>query len=257
MSTFYAAFPDSVKAQQMMLRLIDDGIGLDDISLVTHGMASIEGAVTPSTGDASFFVGRTDDPPHSSVDSRTPDADYEAAEISPIGGGISTSNSGQNVDSVDQMDESQEAAEEQGWPREDTSNSRHELDDLDRAMRTGFPTPVTPIDNDFADPSTDNRSLEGIKVAGVGIVMGGGDLATAAFDWAGTNGEPDSSSVLTYLQDEGVPPEEASDLLTQFGNGGSLLAVAIVPNVDEAALEETAERYGAVTTGWFDAPRYR
>src|SRR5204863_32666 len=105
-----------------------------------------------------------------------------------------------------------------------------ELDDLDRAVMTGFPTPVTPIDNDFPPESTDaDRSMEAIRVPGLGLVIGGGDLATAAFDWAGKNGEPDASSLLTYLQDEGVPPGTANELLSQFGNGGAILAVALVP----------------------------
>jgi hypothetical protein len=255
MSTFFAAFPDSTKAQQMVRHLVNDGIDLDDISLVTRSDVNIEPGAAPSTGDASFFVGRDDDPTHDLVDERTPDADYEAAEVSQIGGGISTSNTGQNVDSVDQMDDSQAAAEDETWPREDTSNSRHELDDLDRAVRTGFPTPVTPLDNDFATDTEPDRSLDPIPVPGVGVVMGGGDLATAAFDWA-DNGKPDSSAFLTYLQDEGVPPGPANDLLSQYGNGGAVLAVALLPEVDEGALEEVAEQYGAVTKGWFGAPRF-
>ncbi|MFI5387827.1 MAG: hypothetical protein ACHQ50_17090, partial [Fimbriimonadales bacterium] len=111
MSTFYAAFPDSARAQQMVRCLLTDGINLDDISLVSRGTVNIEGAAPPSTGDASFFVGRRDDPSHGLVDERTPDADFEAAEESPVGGGISTSDRSLDVDSVDQMDESQEIAE--------------------------------------------------------------------------------------------------------------------------------------------------
>jgi hypothetical protein len=255
MSTFFAAFPDSGKAQQMVRHLLNDGINLDDISLVTRDEVNIEDGGAASNGDASFFVGRTDDPAHDLVDESTPDADYEAAEISRIGGGISTSDSGQNVDSVDQMDDSQSAAEDETWPREDTSNSRHELDDLDRAVRTGFPTPVTPLDNDVATDTEPDRSFDPVPVPGVGVVIGGGDLATAAFDWGG-NGKTDSSAFLTYLQDEGVPPGPANELLSQFGNGGAVLAVALFPEVNEDALEDVAERYGAVTSGWFGAPRY-
>lgn len=256
MSTFYAAFPDSALAQQMVRHLLSDGIRLDDISLVTHDRRSIESAVMPSTGDASYFVGRADDPTHDLVDESTPDADYEAAEVSQVGGGISTSDTGQDVESVDQMDDSQSAAEDDGWPRDDASHSKHELDDLDRTVNTGFPTPVTPIDNDFVEDTESERSLNGIPVNGVGLVVGGGDMSTAAFDWRGKNGNPDPSTFLTYLQDEGVPPAAANELLNQFGNGSSILAVAIVPEVDENALEEVAERYGAVTTGWYGAPRF-
>lgn len=256
MSTFFAAFPDPVKAQQVVRHLLGDGIELDDISLVSRTGSNIEGAGAPSTGDASFFVGRFDDPTHMMVASGTPDADYEAVELSRIGAGISTADRRLDVDSVDQMEESQDAAEEEGWPRGDASNSHHELDDLDRAVMTGYPTPVTPIDNDFVTDTEGDRAVESVYVPGVGLVIGGGDLATAAFDWAGKNGVPDASSFLTYLHDEGVPPAPANELLAQFGNGGAILAVTILPEVNEDALEEVAERYGAVTTGWFGARRY-
>ncbi|HTQ10244.1 MAG TPA: hypothetical protein VMI31_09255 [Fimbriimonadaceae bacterium] len=256
MSTFYAALPDSVSAQLLVRRLLDDGLELDDISLVAPKGADIERVGPPSTGDASYFVGRRDDPSHPLVDESAPDADYMSARISRVGGGISTSDTGSNVDQIQDMDDSQEAAEEEAWPDDDTSHGRHELDDLDRAVMTGFPTPVTPIDNDFASPTEPDRSLEPVLVRGVGVVFGGGDMATAAFDWEGKNGEPDGAAFLTYLQDEGVPPGVANELLSAYGNGSAILAVAIVPAVDEDALEEAAERYGAVTTGFFGAPRY-
>src|SRR5437870_5084001 len=119
MSTFYAAFPDSVNAQLMVRHLLNDGLELDDISLVTRDETNIEASAPPSTGDASFFVGRDDDPSHDAVDESSPGAEYEAAEVSQVGGGISTSDKGKNVDSVDQMDDSQSAAEDATWPRMD------------------------------------------------------------------------------------------------------------------------------------------
>jgi len=256
MSTFYAALPDSVSAQLLVRRLLDDGVKLDDISLVAPEAVDIERAGPPSVGDASFFVGRRDDPAHSMVDQSTPDADYMAARVSPVGGGISTSDRRSNVEMIDQMDESQEVAEEEGWPEDDASHSRHDFDDLDRAVMTGFPSPVTPIDNDFVTDTEPDRSLEPVRVRGVGFVFGGGDLATAAFDWEGKNGEPDGASFLTYLQDEGVQPAAANELLAQFGNGAAILAVSLMPSVDEEALEDAAERHGAVTTGFFGARRY-
>lgn len=255
MSTFYAAFPDSQAAQQMVRQLLTDGIPLDDISLVTRDGQAGE-PVIGSVGDASYFVGRADDPTRGLIDDTSIGAEYEAAEVSDIGGGISTADSSKNVDSVDQMDDSQTAAEDQLYPRFDASNSSHEMDDLNRAVRTGFPSPVTPLDNDFAGDSESDRSLDPVVVPGLGVVMGGGDLATAAFDWAGKNGEPDPSSLLTYLQDEGVPPGPANELLSHLGNGGAIMAVTIVPEVNEEALEVAAERNGAVATGSYGAPRY-
>jgi hypothetical protein len=255
MSTFYATFPDPVQAQLVARLLLDDGIEQDDLSLLSPKQSNIEAAAPPSTGDATFFVGAKDDPAHALVNEDSPDADYEAVEVSKVGGGISTSNSDENVESVDQMEDSQSVAEDQIYPRDDTSNSQHELDDLNRAVRTGFPTPVTPLDTDSGAVPSD-RSLESIWVPGVGMVFGGGDFATAAFDWSGKGGDLDAPSFLTYLQDEGVPPAVANDLLSQYANGSAVLAVTLAPPVNEEALDEVAERYGAIVTGSYGAPRF-
>lgn len=257
MSTFYAAFSDTVKAEQMVRQLLNDGIEIDDISLVTRGGDNIEASGGNAMGDASYFVGRDDDPAERRLDPSR-GADYEAVEESEIGGGIATDTIDRSADSVDQMEDSQEIAEREFLePREEVSRASHELDDLNRAVKTGFPTPVTPIDNDFQESATDaGASLESIPVEGLGLVIGGGDMATAAFDWRGEDGEPDAANFLTYLQDEGVPPASANELLDIFGNGGALMAVALTPKVNEDNLQTAAEQFGAVSSGWFGAPRY-
>ncbi len=257
MSTFYAAFPDGIQAEQMARQLLEDGVEIDDISVVTRGSDNIEASGGPAMGDASYFVGRDDDPPTRRTNGSR-GALYEAAEESEIGGGIATDTMDRSADSVDQMEDSQEVAEREFLePREDASHASHEMDDLNRAVRTGFPTPVTPLDKDRAKlPSDADAALQSILVNGLGLVIGGGDLATAAFDWNGKSGNPDSTAFLTYLQDEGVTPAAANEMLDIFGNGGSILAVALTPKLDEAALEEAANTYGAVTSGWFGAPRY-
>src|SRR5579862_7608377 len=114
MSTFYAALPDSVKAQQMVRHLMDDGIALDDISL---------------------------------VNTRSPEAEYESSEMSPIGGGISTANTETDVADAGEMEESQEASETEFTPLNDVSNGDHELDELNLTLRTGFPTSASPIND--------------------------------------------------------------------------------------------------------------
>src|SRR5688572_15225804 len=111
MSTFIASFPDSAHGQSVVRQLLADGIELDDISLVTRDAAGLDTIQSESTGDASFIIGRSDDPEQPLVDPGSRGADYEAAEVSEIGGGISTSDTGSNVDSVDQMDDSQYSAE--------------------------------------------------------------------------------------------------------------------------------------------------
>jgi hypothetical protein len=255
MSTFYAGLTDVNRAQELVRHLLSDGIELDDISLVTRDTSTLEGAASPSIGDATRFIGRSDDPTHDVVDDLNPDADSDM-RASRVGGGVSTSNIGEDVESVDQMDDSQSVAEDLTWPR-DEPESLTEIDSIDLEQdNIEIPPPVSTLNEAFATGTEVDRSLEPVVIPGLGVVMGGGDLATAAFDWAGQNGKADPSALLTYLQDEGVPPEPANELLREFQDGGSILAVALLPETDETALEEVAERYGAVSTGWFGAPRY-
>ncbi|HWD38064.1 MAG TPA: hypothetical protein VG944_04395, partial [Fimbriimonas sp.] len=100
-------------------------------------------------------------------------------------------------------------------------------------------------------------ALETLEIPGIGLVQGGGSLATAALDFAKLDGSCNVSGLVEQLTDDGVPQEAAHELQNQFRQGRAILAVVITPGeLNEDAVEEIAERNGAQAQGLFDAPRY-
>ncbi len=276
MSTFYATFDDTARARELVRTLLRSGVASDDLSLVLRaedadGLPSDtlgtedEGMIesVSSVGDATAFVGREDDPtPNDPFAADAPFAGYTSVYESNIGGGISTVEKGRNVDSVDQMDDSQSAAEDMISPPHEISQSEHEKDDIALTLQTGFPTPVPVIDNDLTDvegPAQDQyeEGMDAITVPGFGTLIGGGALATAALDFMNPESVGISDSLVTHLRDEGVPRERAQTYQEAFEQGAALLAVAIVPGeISAGVVESLAERHGARNAETFDAPRF-
>jgi|GEM_PF-2525713 len=275
MSTFYATFKDVRAARNLIEELLRDGVQSDDISLIANRaidqptgktLRDEDGAireVVGSVGDATAFVGRDDDP---RVDDLVPPSndftEFSMNERSDIGGGISTVDKAKDVDSVDQMDDSQEEANRMIYPRGEVSYSEHERDDINLALHTGFPTSVPIIEDQVIDDETpvqDQRvdSLETIIVPGFGTVVGGGSLATAALDFINPEGTANADALIAHLRDEGVPETRARVYRDAFEQGAAVLAVVITPGeVDEEGLERAADRHGCENPALFDAPRY-
>lgn len=264
MSTFYAAFIDSAAAQRAATDLMEEGLGYDDLSVLAHesfgdlhwGERSSTD-VAPPVQDASYIVGASDDPENRpSVQMEKPPLREDFFEESPVSGGISTAQPEDSISSVDEADESQQLSEEGTYPFQ--SQGRREVMDLERAIITGFPTDVPRID-DFqptAQPDEDlDKSLETIIVPGFGVVMGGGELATAALALGGESKE--LKPVYDHLQEAGVEVETAGELIKTFEDGGAILSVELANGSTEAIhLEEWAERVGALIALTADGPRY-
>jgi len=258
MSTFYATFEDAGSARQLVQELVGIGIGPDDVSLIVPGET---GGNDATVGDASYFVGREDDPVSDDlVPQDSPITDKITFQESSISG-IDTSNSDTNVESVDQMEDSQEAAEDLISPYAGISQGEHEADDLVLAVNTGFPTDV-PLIDDVREGDTyrqDQMSdgFESIDVPGFGAVMGGGELSTVVLGFAEGVDRQDRTLLLDHLKDEGVPESRAQDLWSALRNGASLIAIEVTPGqVDEGRIERLAEWYGGKNAEMFDAPRY-
>jgi len=260
MSTYYATFKDSKAAIATLADLLQQGVKADDISLISPDLdgqfvTDLDSSLVPSE-DATSFVGRNDDPDRDgllSVDGSSDVPEYQrftTLEEGPIAG-IDTSDSGTNVDSVDQADDSQEIADQMTYPRSGTSFSEHQRDEDNLSMLTGFPTPP-PIIEELPDTRGDEPGrLESISVPGLGMVVGGGGLATAALDPKG------AEAIFSYLRDEGVPEDQAREYRAAVQRGVAMLAVAITPGlVDENAIERIVERHDADNGALFDAPRY-
>jgi len=264
MSTFIAAYQNVSSARRALQSLLGDGISPDDISMVCHAeVTELNGDGVGKLEDASFMIGRDDDPidnPAARMDDTDPNR-IRYVQESNIGGGISTATIDDSADNVEQMDDSQSAAEEMISPPEDRPASRHEVDDLQLTLDSGFPTPVPVI-----DPVTDagivpnheyDESLDTLPIPGFGLVMGGGALATVALDFVNRPPAEGSNRFRAFLENEGVPGEQAHEMLQAVESGGAVLAVAVIPGeTDPDALEVLAEQTGASKAALFDTPRF-
>ena len=259
MSTFFASFDDLQSARNMLDELVRGGVRPDDVSLVTRQVVNNDRPM--SVGDATAFVGRKDDPV---VDSLIPPHNKNLADLSTtvqaMGTmGIDTSHIGDDVESVDQNDDSQWASEGMLEPPRMTSQSEHERDDLGYALLTGFPTTV-PLQDDVIDSEGGRQdqfseSLEVVSIPGGGTVIGGGALATAGIDAVGLSG--DVSGLEAFLRDEGLGREAVEEFCCALGDNKVLVAVGVAPGeVREEAIESIAERWGAKNGCLFDAPRF-
>lgn len=261
MSTYYATLPTWEEAKLTTEELVDGGVRPDDLSLLIRtGKLGKKGEIrefSGSVGDASYLVGREDDPsrdrlapPHEDI------GNYTSTDMSRLNP-IDTSNKATDVDSVDQMDDSQNEVEFMISPHDGISHSAHEKDDLALAVLTGFPTASSNFAEEPSDPFTlqeeSEEGLEVIEISGVGLVIGGGALATAALD-LGVQG---NACLVKFLVEEGVPEEIAETLQKDFEAGQAIIAIEITPGkLDEAAVEEIVERHGATNGELYDAPRY-
>ncbi|HEY0866980.1 MAG TPA: hypothetical protein VGE01_06370 [Fimbriimonas sp.] len=261
MSTYYATVQNIRDALELLHELLRAGVAPDDVSLVSK--ETLPGSEDfPSTiGDATAFVGREDDPP---TDRLVPEdmgaADRIAETASPIAG-IDTSNSATNVDSVDQSDDSQSYAEDSIQPPGEISHAEHERDDLELAVRTGFPTAV-PLLDDVVDSETPvqdqyDDGLETISMPGAGTVAGGGAMATAALDFFQPDRTDHGEALLRHLQDEGMDEERARIYVHALNNRRTLLAVHANPGtVDDEVLESYLSRHQLQNLEMVDAPRF-
>ena len=256
MSTYYATFADHQRAKDALRELLRGGVRPDDASLLLPGDSAADASdltAYASVGDASYRVGRADDP------AGTLDRDDPVDEMTTIAqsavSGIDTSNSAYTGDTVDQMDDSQSVAEDSLYPYRGISQSTHEKDDLALAVTNGMPTPVPVIDDvkDGGEMQDQNEeAMEALDIPGFGSALGNGGLATAAL------GEGSVEPRLTdFLKDDGVPGSAIDDLLGALRAGHGLLAVVATPGeIDEPTVEAIAARNGGTDRGMFDAPRY-
>ena len=247
----------------MAIELLEDFVMSDDISILAHesyGDLHLRAPFHPREvaplSDATEFVNGKDDPEGDpSVEMTRARLTEDYFEESPVGGGIATNTTDDDLsEDVSESDESQELAEDQNYPRR--SQGTREVMDLRRAVATGFPTDVPKID-DFRpthEPSENlDLSLESYIVPEFGVVMGGGELATAALTLHGEGIE----LIRKELKEEGVPKSTADDLIFAFENGGAILAVALNRGGKEPiVMEDLAYRHGATISETFGAPRF-
>ncbi len=256
MSTYYATFANHQQAKDALRELLRGGVRPDDASLLLPGDSVADTAdlsAGGTVGDASYLVGRKDDPaaPAFRQDPLVEMTTLEESRIS----GIDTSDSAFTGDTADQMDDSQDVAEDTLYPRRDISQSEHEMDDLALTVTTGLPTPMPEIDDllDGGEMQDQNEEgLEALEVPGFGAVLGSGALATAALGDGAFE-----QRLNAFLEDDGVPTAAIDDLLIALHSGHAVLSIVATPGeIDEPSVESIALRNGGTDLGLFDAPRY-
>lgn len=269
MSTFYASFSSTASVERVIAHLMSQGVGPDDISVLSHEplLADVPAAAPSTNGashltDATAFVGREDDPDPLAEPRHGRDlAKNNYSVESPIGTGIRSDTTERTVDSVDQMQDAQSAAEDMTYPPELISQGDHEDDDMVRTLDKGFPS-APPVIDDFEQPAISDvndltQSLDAIPIPDFGVVVGGGALATAALDLGNEDGNRDPQPLIQHLLDQGMTKGEANEFIESFKSGKTLLAVALVPGEIEAPyVEQLAENHGAENAVTCDAPRY-
>jgi hypothetical protein len=98
-------------------------------------------------------------------------------------------------------------------------------------------------------------ALAAILIPGVGLVVGGGALATALAGAAGaTAAGAVAGGVHGYLKDQGVPDEVAVNYKHAYETGGAILAVHVPSNnVDQATVEDLLAKYHASNVNTYEA----
>lgn len=89
-------------------------------------------------------------------------------------------------------------------------------------------------------------AIVSVLVPGVGLVIGGGALATALAGAAATTAAGAIAGGVTgYLKDQGVPDEYATKFSEVYSRGGAILTISVPSgDVDSAKAEGVLSKYG-------------
>jgi hypothetical protein len=100
--------------------------------------------------------------------------------------------------------------------------------------------------------------IASLIIPGVGLVLGGGALATAIGGAAATTGAGAIAGGVTgYLKDQGMDEEVATDYDKVVKNGGAMIAVTLPSgNVDEMTAREILNKYGAANVSQYASKGY-
>lgn len=255
--TFYASFPDEEHAEIAIGGLLDAGIAAEDLSAVIYRNNAADVPLQDS-GAGLSLVGSGE----TAIDFATPQAEQKEGSYryeSQIGGGISTSNPDDAVSGIEEMDDASAVAEDMIYPASGASYSSQEGHDVIEGAVTGFFDTTKPEDSalygnreEQAHANTDlveESDLDSLMVPGLGLVLGGGALATQVIG-AGVateaGGRP-AASIAEYLKDLNVPIDETYKLAQDFEKGGAIVSVVLpIGEVQQEEIEDFLTRSGAL-----------
>ncbi len=251
--TVFGSYAHSEAAESLIGALLEAGAAPEDISVIVRTNATGNGEVTEGVGGLlAVDAGHAGTPLYGHVA-----VESEGSEIyeSRIGGGISTSSPDDDVSSVGEMDDSQDAAEQMTYPDDQHSFSEDEERDVIHAANTGFfnlsrtgKEGLGMVDSGEDDTSAVPSELSSIVLPGFALVLGDGPLATSLMGAgvaAVVGGRP-AAHLQDYLEDQLVPHELAFLLARDFEAGGAVVAIVATPgSLDSGILQQIMEQQGA------------
>lgn len=247
----------------MVGALLEAGVAPEDISIVIKSNGSMDGSASFQfeEGDAGLAMVDSGEGGASRLGHSGSQTEGSFVYESRIGAGISTSSPDDDVSKVDEMDDSQTAAEEMSYPASAQSYSSQDRIDAARATRHGyFRTTEVGGDGLGLNPSPPRDAFDSgitsVIVPHFALVLGDGPLATAVMGAgvaAQRAGTP-AANLQDYLEDQGVPHDLAFMLAKDFEEGGAVLAVAAPPGgIDSEAAVRVLEDSGALNVQLVDA----
>ena len=220
----YAGYEHREDAERVFGELLELGVTSEDLSLVmkANGSHSAEAENARRMVD-SGQVGLEDN----AVTERGLD---ESDRESPIGGGIATSCSDDNVSGPEEMDDGSLAAEDMTDPAHHRSYGSEDIEDAETFAALGSvdaSRPVTPgFNRSLSQAGRSSERPFSVEVVGQAVIIGDGPLATETL--ADELREPESALphvVEGTLRRTGVDPDEAAALSRYLNNGGAIIAV--------------------------------
>jgi hypothetical protein len=246
-TTLYASFPDTSLAEKATGALLDYGMKNEDISLVYGHHDDADqgdkgGAAGATLTPGSERVGSSSYESYGGAQVRT--VEIGDAEPRPAVGGLGATATSYGSSTPGDIP----------ITRRDASDMDADTDD-DRLSAKGGISTTTPEDAEagamkgagFGLAAGVLAGLASLMVPPVGLVLGGGALATAIGGAAGaTVAGAVAGGAMGYLKDQGVDEEYAAQYDKAIQGGGAILAIHLPSgDVDDATAREVLGKYGA------------
>ncbi len=261
MSHLYATFADAAEAEKAAGALLDFGVRKEDLSLVAHeahgATRGTSGMTQTDLGGSAGTLGNRAGHDTASVGDRLAQAGDRIAGA--VTGAVGATGASANYAAAGTQREGM--ADAHAGMAGAGANSGATLgrasdggDSTDMSAKHGIST-TTPEDAGAGAVKGTGIGLglgilagvASLLVPGVGLVLGGGALATALGGTALAAGAGAIAGGATgYLKDQGVPSESAQHYQTAIDNGGAMLSVNLPSgNVDQTGAEQVLAKYGA------------
>jgi hypothetical protein len=246
-TTLYASFPDTALAEKATGALLDYGLKNEDISLVYGHHDDADrgdkgGAAGATLAPGTERVGAGYDT-YGGAPVRT--VEVGDAAPSPTVGGLGATATSYGTATPGDIPVT----------RRDGTDMDADNDDDDRLSAKGGISTTTPEDAEsgamkgagFGLAAGVLAGLASLMVPPVGLVLGGGALATAIGGAAGaTVAGAVAGGAVGYLKDQGVDEDYAAKYDEAIQGGGAILAIHLPSgDVDDATAREVLGKYGA------------